>query len=359
MSAVLIKTLVLSAVFMSSFGLSYLNADKFIHPGKTPDKTPGPTEAVNPATPPEISGWIAWWEEDKAYQLPKKYPGEIKSVSPVWFMVDKNLKLSDVGKVDRKSAIYDLKQAGVLILPSLGSELSGEKISPLFNDDGAANKFIEDLTASLVELGVDGLDVDLEGILASDREKFVVFITKLSEALAAKNLTLALTIHAQSENNDWEGVLGQDVEKLAKLADEVRIMTYDKHSASTLPGAIAPITWISEVALYNSKLIPTEKIVFGIPSYGYVWTTDGNANGLQYDEFQNYIKKADYTSLEDPDSYEQIVKSENFTGWLSDHEAMIQKIKSLRALGFNRFVIWHLGGMDEAFFENDWTNSGP
>lgn len=303
--------------------------------------------------PPSVSGWIAWWKEDPAYEMLTKYPGEIESVSPVWFMVGSKLELTGIGKYDKNLAVEKLRNLNIKILPSLGSELSSDQISVFLNDEAISEALIGKLTAELVGLGVTGLDVDLENIKKEDKEAFNSFLERLSRSLKTKNLKLSITIHAQTGRIVWDGVLGQDVKKIGEIADEVRIMAYDEHSASTKEGSIASLAWIKEVALYNAKLISKDKIVIGIPSYGYVWTSD-DAKGLQYDEFYAYLADKQYESKRDKESAEEIFSSPDFIGYLSDSTAMTEKIDSLRALGFNRFVIWNLGGMDEKFFETSW-----
>jgi len=304
---------------------------------------------------PQISGWAAWWEEPKAYELAAKYPNKFLTLSPVWFMVDENLELKEVGIKEKKEVVLKLHNLGIKVLPSLGSELTGGEMSPLFSDQDKKETLIKKLTDYIINLGADGLDVDLESIKESDKDSFTNFLREIADNVHDNKLTISVTVHAQTSKLEWEGVLGQDLEEIGKLADEVRIMVYDKHSASTQSGPIAPISWIKDVVKYNAKLIDNEKIVIGIPSYGYIWT-ESYSKGLQYDEFQNYIKNTEYTKHIDTDSGELVFTTDDYEGWLSDSNAMKNKIDEVRSLGFNRFIIWHLGGMDEKFFEQIWPD---
>ena len=94
----------------------------------------------------------------------------------------------------------------------------------------------------------------------------------------------------------------------------------------------------------------------GIPSYGYIWPKSNDPKGLQYDEFNTYLHTNDTKNQPslDKKSSELIYKEKSFTGWLSNSGAMIAKVDRLRSLGINKFIIWHLGGMDEKFFEKNW-----
>lgn len=300
--------------------------------------------------PPEISGWIAWWAEQSGYDLAAKFPGRVKEVSPVWFMVDDNLNLSNVGKINRDQVIQELKATNVKILPSVGSELTGEKLSPLFRNQKKRDILVEALAGRIEKLGVDGVDVDLEGIIEDDRDAFTLFLSTLSSRLKKSGLVMSVSVHAQTGNTAWDGILGQDLARIGKIADEVRVMAYDEHSADSQAGPIASYDWLGNVVAYNLKLISSEKIVVGIPSYGYVWPKSGNPKGLQFDEFNNYLVGKNYSSVRNKNSGEMVYESKDFSAWLSDSDAMVAKIEKLRSLGINKFVIWHLGGLDERFF---------
>lgn len=312
-----------------------------------------PKSILAPLPTPEFSGWVAWWEERAAYDVIQKFPGSIQSVSPVWFMVHNDGTLSEIGKIDRKIIIKELKQSNVRILPTLGSEVGAELLSVFLNNKDKTDTFIVALVDAIKTLEVDGVDIDLEGIKKEDKDTFSLFLSELAQKLHDVGLQLSVTVHAQTEKVAWIGVEGQDLTRIADIADEVRIMIYDEHSAGSEPGSIASFNWIKNVARYNLSKMPKEKIVIGIPSYGYIWTKD-DAKGLQFDEFNTYIKEENYTSVRDTLSGELVIKSQDFVGWLSDSEAMIAKINIFRSLGLNRFVIWHLGGMDEKFFYVDW-----
>jgi spore germination protein YaaH len=352
----IVKTLGFSVIFIFVLIIIFLVSYKALKTGDSSKSLSIFEKTKKVTTPPEISGWVAWWDEEKAYDLIQNNPGKLSYVSPVWFMVGSDLRLTDIGSTDKVKIIKDLKSVNLVVIPSLGSSLSGQDLSPLFNDQDKSRDLIENLTNKLITIGADGVDVDLEGIKLSDKDKFSLFLDQLKNQMKKNNLKMSVTIHAQTETNEWEGVLGQDIKRIGEIADEVRIMTYDKHSAGSGPGAISPIKWMEEVALFNSTLIDKNKIVLGIPSYGYVWTKDGDAKGQQFDEFYDYLKGLNYEDSRDASSKELVVRTDDFTGWLSDSFAMQSKIENLRAAGYNRFIIWHLGGMDEKFFEKDWAN---
>lgn len=334
----LILVIVVSLIFS-------LASNRNLHAKKN---TPG--KIVSPIAAPQLSAWIAWWEEQKAYDLIDRHPGKIKSVSPVWFMVNKNLALEDIGTFDRATATRKLREAKITIYPTLGSDVGGKQLGTLLGNTKKVDTLIASLTAQLVELDIDGLDVDLEAIEKKDKDKYTNFLTKLSGRLKDNNLKMTVAVHAKTPKIYWEGNEGQDLAAIGNLADEVRVMLYDEHYAEGEAGSISSFSWMSDVINYTLTFVPQEKIVAGIPTYGYLWGTDANY-GQQFYEFNKNLLGKTYSQKRDTKSGELVFKGSNFEGWLSDSDAMNRKISSLKMQGINKFIIWHLGGMDEKFFE--------
>lgn len=64
---------------------------------------------------------------------------------------------------------------------------------------------------------------------------------------------------------------GMDYEKLGNAADHVFLMTYEWGYTYGPPMAVAPINKVREVLDYAVTEIPREKILMGVPNYGYDW----------------------------------------------------------------------------------------
>lgn len=300
-------------------------------------------------TAPKMAGWISWWAEKPALDLLDRHPGKIQMVSPVWFMVGDDLVLTEVGSLNKLQAVSELRDKKITYYPTLGSELSPQELSYFLNDDKKVDTLIDDLIDKVASLGAEGVDINLEAIKKTDKDEFTLFLTKLSKKAKEKELKLSVTVHAQLEVVLWEGVEGHDLEKIGQIADQVRVMTYDEHTGDTKPGPIASFKWLERVTKFTFTKVPKEKIIMGIPSYGYIWGND-ETNGIQYDEFEKFLAGKTYTSKRDKESGEVVIRGKDFTAWLSDSDSMNSKINFFRNMGINNFIIWHLGGMDEELF---------
>ncbi len=135
--------------------------------------------------------------------------------------------------------------------------------------------------------GYDGISIDFEGLYPEDRDSLTRFMAQLAARLrpAGKLVTMALSAKSTDTRTGWAGAL--DYAGLAPHADLFVVMAYGYRTArSTVPGSSAPISWVTSSLAFAVSQIPPEKILLGIPLYGYDWdTTSGPpARALRYPE---------------------------------------------------------------------------
>jgi chitinase len=140
--------------------------------------------------------------------------------------------------------------------------------------DDKRPKFISDLTDIALKLGLDGIDVDIEGRdIDSNYEKFA---TELAAAMKAHNLLTTAAIAIFYKDQLTEAALAQ--------YDFVNLMSYDHTSPGRpdRPGQHSPYDKaVSDLDyFYTVKHIPKEKIVLGVGFYGYGFGPDLTTPGM-------------------------------------------------------------------------------
>ncbi len=307
---------------------------------------------------PEISGWVAWWKEDEGMDLINRHNSQISSISPFCFIVNDSLEVENkCKKLLNKDVVLQYKDAGIKVIPTLGSDIRYEQWTPLLTNDTGIKQLAEYLSTQIADIGADGIDLDIEGIEESDRDRFTRMVEIFNDVFSSRGQHLSVTIHAQDGKNFYKITKGQDIRAIGRLADEVRIMAYDQHGTFSGPGPITSLNWLKDTVNYNLSLIPRDKLVIGLPSYGYIWEQTGYSKGYLYSEFMDYLNKSTekYYVDRDSSSKELVYKTSLYEGWLSDAFSVIAKINTVRFLGVNRFVIWNLSGIDERLFDHNWT----
>jgi chitinase len=150
----------------------------------------------------------------------------------------------------------------VKVLASIGGGSSHPYYHTLLKNDKRP-VFIDSLVSLVLKYNLDGIDVDLEG--SDIDENYENFVTGLAAALKArkKMITAAIAIYYKDAMTD---------NALAQY-DFVNIMSYDRTGPwrpdkpgphSTYADAVEDLEYFGKV-----RSIPKEKMVLGVPFYGY------------------------------------------------------------------------------------------
>jgi spore germination protein len=119
-----------------------------------------------------------------------------------------------------------------------------------------------------------GVHVDFEGVEAPYRIPFLSFLESLRVTLHDRGLLLTIAIPAK--RSEWEAP-GYDFAGIERLCDSITLMTYDEHYSGGSPGPIASLPWMIETLDYAIRYISHEKLLLGIPVYGYDWSSEGTS----------------------------------------------------------------------------------
>ncbi|MDR3540098.1 MAG: glycosyl hydrolase family 18 protein [Desulfosporosinus sp.] len=119
-----------------------------------------------------------------------------------------------------------------------------------------------------------GVHVDFEGVEAPYRIPFLTFLESLKVTLHDRGLLLTIAIPAKRSEREAPGY---DFAGIGRLCDLITLMTYDEHFSGGSPGPIASLPWMTETLDYTSLYIPHEKLLLGIPVYGYDWSNEPTA----------------------------------------------------------------------------------
>ncbi len=145
----------------------------------------------------------------------------------------------------------------------------------------AQQTFITNAINLLQSRGGNGINIDFEGMGASDKAPFTTFMTNLCNQVHAANANYQVTMALYAV--DWSGTF--DMPALNAIVDDFIIMGYDYYySGSTTAGPEAPLynfqtgynqTLAKSVSYYLNKGASKSKLLLGLPWYGREWETVG------------------------------------------------------------------------------------
>jgi spore germination protein YaaH len=185
-------------------------------------------------------------------------------------------------------------------------QFNNQDISTFLSSKSAVTNFLTSLDSVLLAYPITGINIDIEysGEKVPElRQGMTDFMATLRQHLDSKyqDITLSIDVYASSAS-DEKGLW--DLPALAAEVDYIVVMAYDFHQRSSdQAGPVAPLfsqdlKWGSDINAHLKLFldqVPREKILLGIPFYGYGWQTDAQearANTYEDTGFTVSYKKA-------------------------------------------------------------------
>lgn len=236
----------------------------------------------------EVYGYVPYWEMDAGIA---EHVARTDLTTLALFSVthgrdgvlatDQNGYRAISGPVGRR-LIAEARERGVrteLVYTSFGNA----KNAAFFADQAAQERTIAELVGLAGELGVDGINVDVEQLDIDDVPPYGRFVGRLRSAVRASDEDGQVSV-ATAANVAGTAMA---VAASAAGADRIFMMAYDYHWSGSEPGASAPLgrrdgsekdlPWSLE--LYRTAGVPVERTILGLPLYGMSWPVEHSGPG--------------------------------------------------------------------------------
>ena len=215
-----------------------------------------------------------------------------------------------------------------------------------------------------------GLSLDFEEIPAEDETGYRTLIADLYHELHTRNLRLYLNTPIADPDYDFKF--------FADHSDGLLLTDYDQHQNSSGSGPIAAQDWFIDNLTSILKVVPKQKIICSLGSYGYDWTVELPARALvrrgrkapppppekvlatrfltTQDAWQAASDSEAAVEL-DPDSLNAHFAYDDMDGhvrhqiWFLDAVTVLNQMRAARALGIQTFALWRLGSEDNSLWK--------
>ncbi|BCJ94990.1 chitinase [Anaerocolumna cellulosilytica] len=331
-----------------------------------------------------IIGYYPAWAKYAGYG-PEKIPvDKLTHINYAFANISNNLTISlGYPEVDESNIkeLQSLKKSNpnLKILISVGGWSWSGRFSEVAKTDASRTKFADSCVAFLNKYGFDGLDIDWEypvsgGLIPKnaspkDKQNFTLLLKKLREKLNAKSAKTGKTylLSFAGGSGNWY-VNNVELSKLHRYVDYASVMSYDIHGPwEQYANFNAPLfnntdtpkgqnIWSvdSSITVWLNAGFPKEKLVMGIPFYGYRYIVSNNTNKGLYQlyksgtaiSFQTIYK--DY--LTNPDYTEYFHKASKVP-WLyngsdfityENTKSVTDKAKYIKEKNLGGVMIWEL-----------------
>lgn len=259
------------------------------------------------------------------------------------------------GDVPIIQAAYENGVVPLMVLTNISEgEFSEELATTILGNPEIQAVLLDSVIAVMDEKGYLGLTVDFEYLGAQNREPYVEFLTMAKERLSEKNYSLSAALAPKYRANQ-EGVLyeGHDFKAIGEVVDFINIMTYEWGWSGGPPLPVAPINEVRQVIEYAVSEVPPEKIMMGIPLYGYDWTLPYIKGGqfaktLSPQEAIRIANENNVMIQYDPAAQSPFFKYIDEEGrrhevWFEDARSIQAKMNLVKEFGLKGFFYWVLG----------------
>jgi spore germination protein len=153
-----------------------------------------------------------------------------------------------------------------------GGTFHPEIAHAIFTNQQAQDSLINHVLTVMREKGYKALNIDFEYVSPADRELYNQFLRRMVTRLHAEGYLVSSALAPKVAGQTGLLYTAHDYKAHGEILDFVVLMTYEWGWSGGPARAVAPITEVRKVLDYAVTLIPRDKIVMGMPLYGYDWT---------------------------------------------------------------------------------------
>lgn len=195
----------------------------------------------------------------------------VNVIAPTWFALTDNEgsyhSFADQEYVDTAH------EKGMQVWAVLDNFNRGENVNSeiLFARTSVRKELIARLIEEVKAYGIDGINLDIEGIKPEAGPHYVQFIRELSVSCRKEGIILSVDNYVPTAYTAFYNRAEQ-----GRVADYVIIMAYDEHYAGGEAGSVSSLSYVKKGIEDTLGEIPREKVVCALPFYTRVWTEDGD-----------------------------------------------------------------------------------
>lgn len=351
---------------------------------KAPKVTQAPTPTAPAAvtdTSPKIVGYYAAWAKYSGFTPDKLDASKLTHINYAFANISSANKIvlgypdideSNIKQLNQLKNTYPMLKT---IIAVGGWSWSG-RFSDVALTESSRKTFAESAMNFIIQYGFDGIDIDWEypvsGGLSTnirrpeDKYNFTLLMKTLRETLdirGAKDGKKYILTFAGAAGN-WYTTNTQ-LSELSKYVDYANVMTYDIHGNwETKTGFNAPlyndpmanqyVSVDSSINYWINAGFDKNKIVMGVPFYGYIYKSVNNINNGLNQSFSggasisyanivaNYLNTTEYKRLFQP--IQRVPWLFNGSTFISyeDEQSITEKAKYIKEKGLMGAMIWEL-----------------
>lgn len=274
----------------------------------------------------------------------------INVIAPTWFSLnDNNGNFRSFGTTQyvQQAHGYGLKVWGTWDNFNYKNETGSDIDSyAVLSVTSRRRLLVQGMINTALSLGLDGINIDFEGLNEETGIHFIQFLRELSVECRKNSLVLSIDNYVPFHFNEYYRL---DIQ--GEIADYVIIMGYDEHwHGSKDPGSVASINYVSNGITRTLEQVPAEKVVNALPFYTILWKTEGASVTDEYITLKNmadFLQRVNITPEWDEETCQNYAEwqsgSATYQIWVEDLESLKVKLNVMGAQDIGGVAVWRLG----------------
>lgn len=222
----------------------------------------------------EINGYIEPGRETTDTQIVREVGKYLTYISPFSYQINED---GTIGPLNDNAILTAARQYGVAPMMVITNFRNGtfdaDLIHTVLNSESAQTTLIQNVINIMQTKNYYALNIDFERVPPGDRDLYNAFLRKITDRMHSLNYLVSTALAPKPYDikvGEWHGA--HDYKAHGEIVDFVVIMTYEWGWSGGQPMAVAPINQVKKVLDYAVSVIPANKILMGVPLYGYDWT---------------------------------------------------------------------------------------
>lgn len=267
-------------------------------------------------------------------------------ISPTWFKLsDNNGGFTSFATSEYVNKAHDMGLEVWALIENIEYKNNIDMYA-ILSSTATRTKLIDNLINTVLEYGIDGINVDFEQISMDCGEHYIEFIRELSIPCREHGIVLSVDNYVPTGYTDHYDRREQGI-----VADYVIIMGYDEHYAgSETAGSVASIDYVEEGIARTVEQVPENKVINAIPFYTRIWETTGSSISSQavgmavaeeYVAAHNIEVEWDDATCQ---NYGEYTSGDTlYQVWLEDEKSIQVKLNIMEKYGIAGVASWRLG----------------
>lgn len=295
-------------------------------------------------------------------------------IAPTWYSLEDTE--GNVGSLADSSYVNYAHQSNLEVWAVLrdfhGGINSYDETYEVLSYTSKRTKVINQVIASAIENGIDGINLDFELVSSECGEHYIQFVRELSVRCRQNGLVLSVDNYVPQPYNEH-----YDIEEQGNVADYVVIMGYDEHTdGSYEAGSVASISYLENGITDALKSVPAEKLVAGVPFFTRLWFETPKTEselaeeaGTEAASYPNKVTSTAYGMSETADvlanagvqaEWDDTTKQNyaqweadggTYKIWVEDAQSLEEKLKVIKSNNIAGVAEWSLGMEDSSVWD--------